>query len=165
LNTLDIVIVAVAGLFALLGLRKGLVISLATLAGLLLGIWAAIHFSNFFAGLIRDAFHPSAAWLPAIAFTVTFLAVLIGVYFLGKALEKLIKLAGMGILNHAGGALLGLAKGVVLLSVVFFLGGLVDPGGKILSSDTRSHSLFYSPVAKVFPFLMKVSGAYLKLHL
>ncbi len=154
-----------AGLFAVLGLRKGLVISLATLAGLLLGIYAAIHFSNFFAGLIRDAFHPSASWLPAISFTVTFLVVLIGVYFLGKAIEKLVDVAGMGLLNHVAGALLGIAKGVLLLSVVFYLGHLVDPSGRILHENARKGSLFYAPVAKVFPYLMELTGAYLQIHL
>jgi membrane protein required for colicin V production len=162
-NALDIVILVVVALFALYGMKKGFIISLATLAGLLLGLYAALHFSNFFAGVIRSTIHPPPGWIPAISFAVTFLVVLIGVYFLGKSLEKLVDMVGMGILNHAAGAALGFAKGVLLLSIAFYLISLADPDGTMISAGMRDKSRFYSPVQKVFPWLMKVAKADLKI--
>lgn len=163
MNTLDIVILAVTALFTLLGLKKGFIISLATLGGLFLGIYVALHFSNFFSGIIEKAFHPSASWLPAISFALTFLAVLIGVYILGKMVEKLVDMTGMGILNHLAGAILGMAKGIILLSVVFYLIGISDPSEKMIRRETKASSIFYAPVSKVFPLFMKILRVELKL--
>lgn len=163
MNTLDIVILAVTALFTLLGLKKGFIISLATLGGLFLGIYVALHFSNFFSGIIAKTFHPSSAWLPALSFSLTFLAVLIGVYIIGKMVEKAVDMTGMGIINHIAGAILGLAKGVILLSVVFYLITISDPGEKMISHQAKSGSLFYSPVLNVFPSIMKILRVELKL--
>ena len=163
MNALDIVILAVVALFTLYGLKKGFIISLATLGGMLLGIYAAILFSNYFSGLFRDAFHPPTAWIPALSFSLTFLVVVIGVYFLGKALESLVNMTGMGIINHAAGAVFGFAKGVLLLSVVFFLIALADQKNTVITPGARSKSLFYNQVKGVFPYLMRITRADLKI--
>ena len=163
MNTLDIVILAVTALFTLLGLKKGFIISLATLGGLFLGDLRRPALLQF---LFRDhwkTFHPSSSWLPALSFSLTFLAVLIGVYIIGKMVEKAVDMTGMGIINHIAGAILGLAKGVILLSVVFYLITISDPGEKMISHQAKSGSLFYSPVLNVFPSIMKILRVELKL--
>jgi membrane protein required for colicin V production len=157
MNTLDIVILVVVALLTLFGLKKGFIISLATLAGLLLGIYVAVHFSHYAAGVIARNFHPSSSWLPALAYGTTFLIVLIGVYFIGKMVEKLVEIAGMSILNHLGGALLGFAKGVLIMSTVFYLIVLADPQETLISRPLKDRSLFYKPVAQIVPMLLKMS--------
>jgi membrane protein required for colicin V production len=157
MNTLDIVIVAVVALLTLFGLRKGFIVSLATLAGLLLGIYLAIHFSHYTAGVIARNFHPSSFWLPGLAYTATFLVVLIGIYFIGRMVEKLVEMAGMSVLNHIGGALLGFAKGVLIMSAALYLIALADPNAKMVTQSTKDRSMFYRPVAAVVPMLLKMT--------
>jgi membrane protein required for colicin V production len=156
MNTLDIVILVIVSLLTLFGLKKGFIISLATLAGLLLGIYFAIHFSHYAAGLLERNFHPSSFWLPALAYGSTFLVVLIGVYFIGKMVEKLVEMAGMSILNHLGGALLGFAKGVLIMSTVFYLIVLADPKETLIGRPAKDKSLFYRPVAAVVPKVLQM---------
>ena len=163
MNTLDIVILAVVALLTLFGLKKGFIISLATLAGLLLGIYLAIHFSHYAAGVIEQNFHPSSFWLPALAYAATFLVVLLGVYFIGKMVEKLVEATGMGILNHIGGALLGFAKGVLIMSAIIYLIALADPKETMISQPVKQKSMFYRPVAAVVPLLLKWTGKNLKI--
>ena len=67
-------------------------------------------------------------------------------------------MVGMGFFNHLGGALLGLAKGVILVSVLLFLNQSLDPGGKGISAKDRKESWFYDRVAAVFPAMMKTFG-------
>jgi membrane protein required for colicin V production len=155
MNTLDIVILVVVALLTLYGLKKGFIVSLATLAGLLLGIYLAIHFSHYAAGLIERNFHPSSFWLPALAYSATFLVVLIVVYFIGKMVEKLVEAAGMSILNHLGGALLGFAKGVLIMSAVLYLIALADPKETLISAPSKQRSMFYAPVAAIVPMILK----------
>jgi membrane protein required for colicin V production len=57
MNVLDYIILAILLLFLIQGVRKGFIISLATLVALVLGIWAAVHFSNYMDKVLTDHFH------------------------------------------------------------------------------------------------------------
>lgn len=155
MNTLDIVILVVVALLTLYGLKKGFIVSLATLAGLLLGIYLAVHFSHYAAGLIERNFHPSSFWLPVLAYAGTFLVVLTGVYLVGKMVEKMVEAAGMSILNHLGGAILGFAKGVLIMSAALYLIALADPKETLIPAPTKQKSIFYPQVAAVVPMILK----------
>ena len=151
MNTLDLIILGVTALFLLLGLKKGFIISIATLTGLVAGVYAAIYFSTFAGRLIGKFFQTDSFWLPYASFALTFVAVLAGVYFIGKMLEKVVDLSGLGILNHLAGGILGILKGLLLLSIVFYLIRMADIENRIISKKARQESMFYNPVANVFP--------------
>jgi len=108
MNWLDIVILCFILLLVVNGIRKGFIISLASLIALVLGIWAAVHFSNFLETILVQHLHPSRTWLPILSFGLTFLIVVILVMILGKALEKLVDMVGMGLFNHIFGGIFGL---------------------------------------------------------
>ncbi len=156
MNVLDIIIIVFVGFLVVLGIRKGFIISLASLVALILGIWAAVHFSNYLESILLEHFNPSRTWLPILSFTITFLIVVILVLLLGKALEKIVDVMGMGIINHILGGVLGLLKGILLLSVVFFIINSLDPQDKLITPDTKKKSFLYSYVQRVFPELMKL---------
>ena len=59
MNWLDIVIFCIIGLLVINGIRKGFILSLATLIALVLGIWAAIHYSSYISNFLNKTFHPS----------------------------------------------------------------------------------------------------------
>lgn len=162
METIDIVILVFAGLMVILGFRKGLIISLALLVALILGIYAALFFSNWTGELLGSWLDTSSTFLPAIYFAITFLAVLIGVLLLGKLIEKLVDVAGMGFLNRLAGALLGLVKSVLILSVIFYLISIAWPERELISSRTKERSIFYKHIAAVFPTIMKWTGTSLK---
>lgn len=158
----DIVILVFAGLMVIFGFRKGLIISLATLIALLLGIYAAIYFSDFASELLRTTFNITSTYLPVISFAVTFLAVLIAVLLLGKLIEKLVDVAGMGFLNHLAGALFGLIKSVLILSVIFFVIAIADPNQKLITPQAKQESIFYKHIASVFPTIIHWAGIEVK---
>jgi membrane protein required for colicin V production len=162
MNVLDIVILCFLGLLLVLGIRKGLIISLASLVALILGIWIAVHFSNYLEGFLTEHVHPSRTWLPILSFSITFLAVVILVMLLGKGLEKLVDVVGMGFFNHLFGGIFGLLKGIFLASIIFFIIQSVDHKGKIIPAKTKEESILYRPVAMIFPLLMKFFGGEIK---
>ncbi|HTX88803.1 MAG TPA: CvpA family protein [Bacteroidales bacterium] len=159
MNVLDIIIIVFLALLLILGIRKGLIISLASLVALVLGIYAAVHFSNYLDGILLEHLKPSRTWLPILSFTVTFLIVVILVLLLGKALDKMADAMGMGIFNRILGGLFGLLKGVFLLSILFFILNGFDRNSKLIPRETKSKSMFYGYVEKVFPELMKIFKA------
>jgi membrane protein required for colicin V production len=82
---------------------------------------------------------------------VGFIAILAGVeiviFFLSRALESLLRVLKMTLVNRALGGILGLAKAVLILSVLFLVLGLFD----VPEAENRRTSHLYRPVATVFP--------------
>ena len=110
MNYLDFIILAIVALLVINGVRKGFIISLASLIALALGIYLAVNFSNYLDGVLMEHINPSRKWLPILSFTITFLAVVIIVMIIAKALEKVVDLVGMGILNSIAGGFFGLLR-------------------------------------------------------
>jgi membrane protein required for colicin V production len=162
LNYLDYIILVILVLFLIQGYRKGIIIGLASIAALVLGIYAAVHFSNYLDATLVEHLHPSRKWLPILSFTITFLLVVIAVMLVAKLTEKLVDVVGMGFFNHIGGAALGLVKGVILVSILIFMILSVDKKGKWISEKDKNGSAFFNPAAKVFPKLMKTFGGEIK---
>jgi len=158
LNYIDYIILGIVVLFMIQGYRKGIIISLASIAALLLGIYAAVHFSNYLDATLMEHLKPSRTWLPILSFSITFILVVIVVMLVAKLTERLVDVVGMGFFNHLGGAALGLVKGVILISIVFFLFSSFDKKGKLVPEKDRKSSYFYSHVAEIFPKLMKTFG-------
>lgn len=158
LNYLDYIIIVLLVLFLIHGYRKGIIIGLATIAALLLGIYAAVHFSNYLDATLTEHLHPSGKWLPILSFSITFIIVVIIVMIVAKLTEKLVDVVGMGFFNHIGGALLGLVKGVILISILIFIYTSMDPKGKLLPEKDIKSSFAYGRISEVFPKLMKTFG-------
>jgi len=153
MNIIDIVILIPFAWFAYQGFKKGLIIGVASLAALILGIYAALYFSGIVAGFLTDELNIKTDYLPIISFIVTFIGVVILIHFLGKLLEKLINMVALGFLNKLAGAVFGVLKAAVFLSVLILIINHFD--GKIISEEKRESSFLYDPVSEIAPFLWK----------
>jgi membrane protein required for colicin V production len=162
MNFLDILICVFVLVFVILGYRKGIIISLATIAALILGVYLAVNFSNFMDQWLLDTFKPSRSWLPILSFTITFLLVVAGVLLVAKLTEKIVDVVGMGFLNHIGGAILGFAKGVILCSIILFIVVSFDPKEKGITKEDKKGSITYRTVSPVFPAIIKLMGSKIK---
>jgi len=162
LNFIDYIILVILVLFLIQGYRKGIIISLASIAALVLGIYIAVHFSNYLDSTLMEHLKPSRKWLPILSFTITFIVVVIVVLLVAKLTEKLVDVVGMGFFNHLGGAVLGLVKGVILISILIFIFTSIDTKGKWLKEQHKKDSYLYSRVSAVFPKLMKTFGGEIK---
>ena len=158
MNVLDIIVLCFIGLLVFNGIRKGFIISLFSLIALGLGIYAAVHFSNYIEKILVDNVHPSSSWLPILSFALTFVVVVIIVMVIAKALEKIVDLVGMGILNHLFGGIFGFIKGVLIISVILFIISAIDPKEKLITHKVRQESLVYRYVGKAFPLMIKTLG-------
>jgi len=159
---IDILIIVFILVFVILGYRKGFIISLATIAALILGIYLAVNFSNFMDRFLIEYFKPSRSWLPVLSFTITFLLVVAGVLVIARLMEKVVDVVGMGFFNHLGGAIIGLVKGIVLCSIILFIITSFDPKEKGITREDKQHSLVYSHITKVFPAIIKILGGKIK---
>ncbi len=158
-HLIDILLAIPLLLFAWKGYKKGLIIEISTLAALILGLYFAIYFSDFAAGMLTNSFRINPKYLGTISFVVTFIAVVIMVLAVGKVLEKFINILMLGFLNKLGGAVFGLLKGALYLSILIFLINYLDTGRSIIKKGAAAKSILYSPVESLAPLL------YSRLHL
>lgn len=157
MNTVDLVFAILLLWAAYRGFTKGFIVQLATLAALLLGILGAVLFSDFTSELIIKKFDVSGQYLPILSFAITFIAIVIAVHLLAKALNKLIDAIALGIVNRLLGVLFSLLKTAFIVSIVLVLINKVDNKYNFIPDETKNESLLYMPLSNfapmIFPYL------------
>ena len=154
MNYLDIIIAIILLLFGFKGFRKGLIIEVVTLVAFAVGIYGAMHFSDFTAEHLQDFMEINPKYLNTIAFVLTFILLVIGVNLLGRCVTSLVKAMNLNFWNKLGGGVFGLAKGLLLCSTfVLVLNNMQWLG--VIKEEVRKESLLYPYVEKTVPYLYK----------
>ncbi len=144
MNFLDILIAIPLGYLIYKGYRRGLIFELASLVGIVLGSILAVRFAHWFSALLGIG--GENAYL--ISFFIIFLIVIVLSLLLAKMVERFVKLVHVGTLNNIAGALFGMLKGVCIIGVLIYYVALIDLDEKVLTRDTKEHSLLYHPVER-----------------
>ena len=152
-NILDLIILIPLLLWARQGYNKGLIVSVASFAALILGLYFAFSFSDYTAGKLTEHFKIDNEYLAVISFLVTFVVVVIAVVVVGNVVQKFIDVLMLGFLNKAAGAIFGILKGALYLSILIFLINFLDPGQNLIKKEYREGSMFFNPVERFAPML------------
>ena len=152
MNYIDIIIAVILVAFGFGGLKKGLITEAATLLGLGLGLYGAFHFSDFTAEKLLQYVEINPKYLNLIAFIVTFVVVAILVNILGRLVTNVVKSLNLGFIDRIGGFVLGIAKGVLICSLLVMLLKVFDSKG-IVKDKTKQESLLYPYVEMAVPFV------------
>lgn len=154
MNLLDIIIAIPLLWLTYRGFTRGFIIEIASLAALILGIYYGLNFSGYAANLLQQYFDIAEKYLPILAFALTFIVVVIVVYFIGRILEKIINLVALGFLNQLAGAAFGMIKAAFIISVLFFIINSVDTGNNLITPKLRSDSFLYEPIETLVPTVL-----------
>ena len=135
------------------GFTKGLILSLATLLGLLLGIYGGVKFSHITSRYLFEQFEID---IPLVAFSVTFLILVVGVYLLGKLLSKFVDVLALGFVNKLAGAVFGVGKIILILTVLLLFFENVNQRFNLIGEHEIQKSELYSFLKQtselVFPY-------------
>lgn len=157
MNWLDLILIIPVAWLAFKGFKKGLVIEVFSLLALLAGIYGGIHFSDFTTDILVNDFKFKSEYMPVIAFGVTFLLIVVLVYYTGKLLEKVVKMMALNIINKISGAVFGMAKALLFLSLLLVLVDAIDDRVEFLPEEQVQSSLMYEPIkglcAQIFPMI------------
>lgn len=144
---IDIIALALL-LFALFkGLRKGLIVAVASFVAYLIGLAAALKLSVAMADYIGSNVTVSGRWLPFVAFLLVFVAVVLLVRLGAKALEGMVQTVLLGWANRLGGFLLYVLIYFFIYSILLFYATqlhLIKPA-TIQSSSTYDWIEPYAP--------------------
>jgi membrane protein required for colicin V production len=154
MNYIDIIlcIPLVWGLYK--GFTKGLIVELASIVAFGLGVYGGIHLSDYVANKIAKGFNWTSPYLPILSFAITFLAIIILVYFVAKLVQRLAEGMALGIFNKIGGAVFGILKFALIMSVIIYMINAVEKSYPLVSFKTKEESLLYKPIGKIAPILI-----------
>jgi len=154
MNTVDIVL----GIFLLYGLVRGFfsgfLTELASLVGIVAGIYGAIHFS-YFAGEILSKY---ADWelevLNLVSLAITFILIVLMVSLVGKMLTQIANFAALGIVNKLLGGIFGILKSAFVASVIIMFFVSSNKILEFVEPETLESSILYEPVSIIAPVIL-----------
>jgi membrane protein required for colicin V production len=151
MNWIDFIIIAMLGFGLIQGFIDGLIIEIAKLAALILGIWGAIHFSGWTADKLSGWFDMETTWTGVIAFAITFVVIVLAINLLGRLLDTIVRSVSLGFLVKSLGAVFGVIKTALILSVVFVFLNTINERRHFLPTATIEKSYLYNPIADLIP--------------
>jgi len=153
MNLFDYIVIIPVSWGIYKGFSKGIVIEIVSLLALLVGVYIAVRFSGYAETSLAEHTSINGNTLSLTAFALTFIATLIGIFFLGKLLDKVVKTSSLDIINRILGASVGGLKFLLLVSVVIYALNSMAKDQKFLSGETRSESYTYLYVEKLAPMI------------
>jgi len=133
MNWLDIVIIVVAVLLGLAGLRQGIIKTVFGIAGLIGGIVLAGRYYDELAALLSSS---GATWANIAAYAIILIATLIVAGVVGSLVAKLVHLVLLGWLDRLVGCVLGVFIGGLLCAAVLAIVVKYYPGTEAVISQS-----------------------------
>lgn len=124
MNWLDIVIIVVAVLLGLVGLRQGIIKTVLGIAGLIGGIVLAGRYYSGLAALLSPA---AATWANIAAYAIILVVALIVASVVGRLVAKLVHIVMLGWLDRLVGCVLGVVIGGLLCAAILAIVGKYYP--------------------------------------
>lgn len=114
---MDYAIIGLLAITGVVGFRRGLLRQIVELAGLLFGVMLALYLTG---GLVQDYAGAAAEWRitpPLVFITIVGVTMLVaGV--VGRIAAEVVEVTFFGWFDHVGGALAGIGKGALWLSIL-----------------------------------------------
>jgi len=154
MSVIDIVLGALIIYGVIKGFFKGLFVEVASLLALLLGVYGAVHFSNYASEFLSNYFDWSEKTMSIISFATTFVVIVLAVSLAGKALTKLANFAALGVINKLLGGLFGGLKIVLILSVLILVFERINSTFSFVSNEELESSVLYEPVGALAPMIL-----------
>jgi len=146
MSQIDIILIIPLLWGAVMGFKKGLVLELASLVGLILGIYGAIKFSDYTAEKLVEFVDITQQWLGLISFLVTFVGIVLGVFLAARVLNKALKLVALGTVNRVLGLVFGTLKFALIISTALYFFENINRKFEFVEQEFADESLLYQPI-------------------
>ena len=148
MNYLDIIIGIILIIFALGGLKNGIIREAFSLAAFIGGIYGAIKLCDMVGQWLGKLINVNDDLMSVISFIVVFIALALIINWLGNVIAGIIESVSLGFIDKLGGAVFGIAKGFLLVGIIILLldfFGIKDT----LNKETCESSKLYKSSEKV----------------
>ena len=162
-NDIILTVILLAGFIT--GLNKGFIKQLASIVGLVVGLFAAKALYEAVAEKISPIVDGSMTAAHIISFVAIWLIVPLLFIFVASLLTRAMEAISLGWINRILGGVLGVLKYLLLASIVIVLIEYLDPDNKLIDKTKKENSVLYYPMQKVaelfFPAAKKITQQYI----
>ncbi len=141
----DIIALILIGWLTVRGLMRGVVAQVASIASVVVSWIIAVKFSPIVAPMVSD----DPPWNKLIAMLVLFVASSIAIWLIRGLLEDLLKMIRLKTADRSLGAVLGLAKGILLCSILTFFLVVFSPSSRNFVLGSVSGKYFAYGIERV----------------
>ena len=131
------------------GFSKGLVKELASILGIVIGIYLAKNFYPFLDLKLKPIFESESGFISILSSLIIFLITIMVFKIIAKFLTKFLKLIALGLLNRIIGAIFGIIKSTLLLCVVIFIFSKINNITATIENATLNQSFLYTNIEKI----------------
>ncbi len=149
MNYLDIIFIIPLAYGFVQGLRKGLIKEIAGLVAVVLGIYLARYFSLPASQALIEMTGWGTNICTPLAYALVFVVVSLSISTLSYMLSKIIGAIMLGWLNRLFGAVFGVVKMTLLLSVILNFVAIMNQYMSIKEKSVVQESLLYFPIENV----------------
>ena len=131
------------------GFSKGLVNELASVLGIITGIYLAKNFYPYLDMKLMPIFESEAVFISILSSMMIFLFTIMLFKAISKLLTKFLKLIALGLLNRIIGSIFGIIKSVLLLCIVIFIFSKINNITYAIDNTILNQSFLYSNIEKI----------------
>ena len=153
MNILDAIIAVPLIFGAWMGFKKGLIYEVAMIAGLVLGVYLGFKFSGLVYDLLKGFLPDEGNLLHILSFLIVFASIMMIFIFYARLMEAVLKITSLNLFNKIAGAVLGIFKLSLAVSVIFWLLIPLENLLPVIPQKTRDESVLYGYVLKTASFI------------
>ncbi len=155
MNALDYYILIPIAVGFLVGLFKGLIKEVISLAAIFIGIYISKLFAGIVAKWLVNTSNLDLKAAQPIAYIIVFVIVVIALIISARILHKIVKGLSLGFVNSIFGAIFGAVKIALIVSVSLVVFEALNDKFEFLNQELRENSSFYEPVKNFAPELWR----------
>ncbi len=142
MNFIDIFVVIIAAIAIYNGWKRGAILQICTLVGIVIGIVLALRFAT----PVGEFLDMGESFVFYGGFAVVLLLTMVGVALIARLLRGVFRFAGLGMLDIIIGIALSLAKAALILGLVFTLFNSINHHSKFVEQKTLDESKCFYPI-------------------
>ena len=155
MSYLDLFFVVVIAWGAYSGFSKGLIKELASILGVIIGVFLAKNYYPYLDIKLKPIFESEAGFISILSAILIFLLTIMVFKIIAKFLTKFLKIIALGLLNRIIGSVFGIFKTVLLLCILVFIFSNINNVTGIIKAEKLSQSFFYSKIEKINSFIIE----------
>lgn len=155
------IIIALILIFAIWrGARNGFIFELAISCAFFTGLYAGFKLAWIVQEKINHGLNAGTEISGKMSFIIVFIVVFTATILLGKLFSSLVNVTPLGIFNRILGALFGLLRYALLLSVLLWFISSADKKYHFIPDEQAEKSKLISPVQKIAPAVLPILNSF-----
>lgn len=130
------------------GLRNGLLVEVISAVSYLVALYLAMKLAVGVGEWMQLNWKWEASTAQLMAFILLLVAVVVGLQLVASMLTKLVQFSGLGLLNRAGGAVVGALKVALIMSVLLHFVERYQITKWIVNEEKQAQSILWKPLLK-----------------